>query len=135
MAPVMAAAPLLASSPSYRSLLMASTRFALGKVLDSVGAAAGTVTTVLQTAESAVNMLANSIEHAEFKQQVRHTTERDGYIESIIREASAEEAKAIEGLRKLQEKGEFSAEDYTSAESRIRRALISKGLLSAPQAA
>ena len=114
---------------------MSSSRFAMSKVLDSVGAAASTVTTSLTTIESAVNVLANAVEQIEYKQSVRHIAERDSYVETIIREASLEESKQLEVLRKSEAKGEFLASDYESASARLRAAMADKGLIpAAPKA-
>lgn len=115
--------------PAHWFTIMSSSRFAMSKVLDSVGAAASTVTTTLTTIESAVNVLANAVEQIEYKQSVRHTAERDSYVETIIREASLEESKQLEVLRKSEAKGEFLAADYESASSRLRAALADKGLI------
>lgn len=114
---------------------MSTSRFAFAKVLDSVGAAASTVTTTLDTIESGVSILANTIHQIEYKQSVRHTVERDGYAQSVIRESSVEEAKALAELRKQEEKGEFLGSDFETASDRLTAALIAKGLIPNTKAA
>ena len=110
---------------------MSSSRFTFGKVMDSVGAAASTITTTLTTIESAVNLAAAAVEDLEYKQAVRNAIGRDGYVANAAREAALEEAKSISALSKAVEKGDINAEDYDSAYARIMDTLVSKQLITA----
>lgn len=73
---------------------MASTRLALGSVLDTVVGTANALSSVVNTTTKSVGMLDAFVTKAADEQALQHKKDRKVFIKSLIREAAQEQAQA-----------------------------------------
>lgn len=71
---------------------MATSRITFGAVLGTIGDAAGTVSTVLNTATASVGMLAKFVDDAAEQQRIRSVVDMDSFGELVKEEAAMAEA-------------------------------------------
>ena len=71
---------------------MATSRIALGSVLDTVSSAAGAITSIFNTTGKSIGMLDAFVTKASEEQQLRHRADKDQFIFRLINEAASEKA-------------------------------------------
>lgn len=108
---------------------MATSRFAFGQIMDTVGATAGTIVTIVDTVNSSVSLLAATVEDARKKQAIRHTAGQVHYVDQITKEYALDAAKTSAAIKKAVADSEIDEADYTAAEAAIHAALAAKGLV------
>lgn len=80
---------------------MSTTRMSFGAVLGSIQSAATTVTTTLDAATGGVGMLAAFVTKAADEQRIRHTIDKEDFIENLIIERTEMNAVAVIKLNKF----------------------------------
>ena len=102
---------------------MATSRVTFGALLGAVGDAAGTVSTVLNTATATVGMAAKFIDDAAEQQRIRSIVNMDSFSESLAEESAiAESARKIE-IENFCKKSDRHALHFNNAYDRIKTLL------------
>lgn len=104
---------------------MSTTRMSFGAVLGSVQSAATTITTTLDAATGAVGMLSAFVTKAADEQRIRHTIDKEDFIENLIIERTEMCATQALKLEKFISKSPEHAKHAKSAYDKYTRLLRS----------
>lgn len=110
--------------------MTASTRYALGSVMATVAATAGTVTTTVTAIGSAVEMGAAAITEARIKQRARHAIDRLDFMDQLVEEKAAETASRQGKIRELCQDETFKA-DFLTAQTKYQSVVDALNVLPA----
>lgn len=105
---------------------MATSRITFGAVLGTIGDAAGTISTVLNTATTSVSMLAKFVDDAKEQQRIRSIVNMDSFGETLAEESAMAEATRKSEILAFCKKSPEHETLYASGYNRV------KTLLAAP---
>lgn len=104
---------------------MSTTRMSFGAVLGSIQSAATTVTTTLDAATGGVGMLSAFVTKAADEQRIRHTIDKEDFIENLIIERTEMNAVAKLKLEKFIAKSPEHAKHAKAAYEKYSKLLRS----------
>lgn len=102
---------------------MSTTRMSFGAVLGSIQSAATTVTTTLDATTGAVGMLSAFVTKAADEQRIRHTIDKEDFIENLIIERTEMNAVAKLKLEKFISKSPEHAKHAKAAYEKYSKLL------------
>lgn len=105
---------------------MATSRITFGAVLSTIGDAAGTVSTVLNTATASVGMLAKFVDDAAEQQRIRSIVDMDAFTEVLAEESAMAEAVRKSDILAFCKKSPDHQQLFTTAFDRIQALLAAQ---------
>ena len=105
---------------------MATSRITFGAVLGTIGDAAGTVSTILNTATTSVSMLAKFVDDAKEQQRIRSIVDMDSFGETLAEESAMAEATRKSDILVFCKKSPEHQELFTTAYNRVKVLLDTK---------
>lgn len=94
---------------------MATSRLAIGSLLETVSSAAGAITSIFNTTGKSIGMLDAFVTKASDEQTLRHRADKDQFIFRLISEASQEKANDDMKIKAFCDKSEDHKASFEKA--------------------
>lgn len=102
---------------------VATTKFTFGTILGSVSATAGAITSTINHAAGAVDMVGAYLDKAKKEQQKTHALELAEMDDKLIEEFTMRAVTRAEEIKKFRETSEWHNNAYSAIQDRYRKVL------------